>query len=63
MVRGITVANAEVFINELEIRANVKGEFSAPITLDEGENTISIISNDEDGKSSEEELTVTYEAQ
>jgi hypothetical protein len=62
-VKGTTSANAEVFVNETELKANAKGEFSTTITLDEGDNIISIVANDEDGNSSEQEVTVTYEAE
>ncbi len=62
-VKGTTVPNAEVYVNDVELRADTKGEFSTPITLYDGENTISVAANDTNGNASEEELTVTYDAQ
>jgi hypothetical protein len=59
-VRGKTKAGAEVFVNELETKADANGDFSVSITLDEGENYIIIMANDADGNVAESELTVTY---
>lgn len=59
-IKGITVARADVFINDLELKADSKGNFTAQLTLDEGENEIIIVANDEDGNVAEKELTVTY---
>ncbi|OGK23160.1 hypothetical protein A2954_00530 [Candidatus Roizmanbacteria bacterium RIFCSPLOWO2_01_FULL_37_12] len=60
-VMGITETNAEVFINETELRADLQGNFSSTITLEEGENVIVITASDEEGNYSEKTLTVTYE--
>lgn len=59
-VRGRTAPNAEVFINEVETRADASGNFSATVPLEEGENYILVVANDERGSFSEKELTVTY---
>ena len=59
-VRGRTAANAEVFVNELETRADAGGNFSASLTLEEGENYIIVMANDAMGNVAEAELTVTY---
>ncbi|MEK7127139.1 MAG: hypothetical protein AAB838_00245 [Patescibacteria group bacterium] len=61
IIKGVTIPKAEVFINDLELVADAKGNFSGTITLEEGDNPISIIAVDENGNSSEEEITVTYE--
>lgn len=58
-VKGKTAANAEIFVNDKEGKANANGDFSINITLDEGENTIVVISNDASGNYLEKELTVT----
>lgn len=60
-IKGATVPKAEVFINDLGLVADAKGNFSGTITLDEGDNPISIIAVDENGNYSEKEITVTYE--
>ena len=59
-VRGTTTPKADVFINELETRADAGGNFSGTLTLDEGENLIVIIVNDESGNVAEKDLTVFY---
>lgn len=60
-VSGKTKPKATVVVNEKEITADKEGNFSLNITLDEGENLISILAYDEDGNYAEEELTVNYE--
>lgn len=59
-VKGRTKANAEIFVNELETKADASGNFSVSITLDEGDNYIIIVANDADGNVAESELTVIY---
>lgn len=59
-VRGRTAPKAEVFVNDAETKADGNGDFSATVTLDEGENYILVVANDESGRFSEKELTVTY---
>lgn len=61
LVKGKTVIDAEIFINDTELKADKNGLFSGTINLDEGENTISIIANDQNGNSVEKEITVFYE--
>ncbi len=60
-VKGVTAASAEVFINDLESKADAGGNFSGTLTLDEGDNPISIIAVDENGNFAERELTVSFE--
>ena len=62
LVRGKTLPRAEVFINEVETKANSQGNFSARITLDEGENLIYVLVNDAEGNFLEKEITVTVES-
>lgn len=59
-VQGKTVPNADVFVNDTEVKANASGVFSAKITLAEGENPIMVVANDADGNAAEKEITVTY---
>jgi hypothetical protein len=59
-VSGQTVPNADVSINDVETKADTKGNFSARITLTEGDNPIVINAFDADGNNSELELTITY---
>ena len=59
-VRGKTVPNAEVFINDSEVRADASGVFSVTLTLDEGENYILVVANDDIGNYSEKDLYITY---
>lgn len=59
-VKGKTVAGAEVFINDTETKADAAGNFSATITLEEGDNYILVVANDAAGNYSEKELSVTY---
>lgn len=61
-VKGKTLPRAEVFINEVETKANSQGNFSARITLDEGENLIYVLANDAEGNFLEKEITVIVES-
>lgn len=61
-VRGKTLPNAEVFVNDTQTKADATGTFAASVTLDEGENPIVIVANDDQGNSAEQELMVTYTA-
>jgi cytoskeletal protein RodZ len=62
LVKGQTVANAEVFVNDKETKADKNGNFSLYVTLDEGENTLTVIMNDSLGNYIEKEITVTLES-
>lgn len=61
-VKGKTLPNAEVFVNEKEGRADASGNFSIGITLDEGENYLIVMANDDQGNVAEKELTITYDS-
>ncbi len=60
IVKGKTMPNAEVFVNDTNGTADTNGNFSIATSLDEGENTVIVIVNDADGNVAEQELTVTY---
>lgn len=59
VVKGQTAPGADVGINQLDVKADSKGNFSATISLDEGENTITVITNDDAGNMAEKDITVT----
>lgn len=59
-VTGKTVAGADVSVNEKDLTADADGNFSATISLDEGENPILITAGNGDGFE-EKEITVYYE--
>ncbi len=60
-VKGKTSPKAEVFANEAEGIADMNGNFSLTVQLDEGENSIIVTAVDADGKVAEKEILVTYE--
>lgn len=55
---GKTLPNADVFVNDQEVKVNANGEFSIELTLDEGENIVSVVANDENGNYAEKEITL-----
>ncbi len=61
-IKGKTKANAEVFVNDEETRADASGNFSVKLTLDEGDNPIVISANDADGNFAEKEIMVNYDS-
>lgn len=61
-IQGKTKAGADVFINDLETKADAGGNFSVTLTLDQGDNPIVVSANDADGNVAEKELTVYYES-
>ena len=63
VVQGKTSPNAEVFVNDKTATANGQGDFSAPITLEEGENIITVSANDVDGNYASSDIMVTYEGE
>lgn len=60
-VSGKTVANADVSVNDKDLKADTMGNFSTMVNLDEGDNPISVTAFDADGNTSEQEITVTYQ--
>jgi hypothetical protein len=61
VIKGTTSPKAEVFVNDKDLIADSKGNFSVTVNLDEGENTISVSANDADGNFAAEDIVVTYE--
>lgn len=60
-IKGKTAPKADVFVNELEGKADAGGNFSVTVTLEEGENYFVVLANDELGNAAEAELTVIYQ--
>lgn len=61
-ITGQTLPGAEVSINDVETTADAQGNFSGILTLDEGDNDITVSANDTNGNSAEQELTVTFDS-
>ena len=61
-VEGITGPNAEVFVNEKELRADDLGNFSTEYELFEGENNIYVSANDSQGNYAEKLIIVYLES-
>jgi hypothetical protein len=59
-VKGVTKAGADVSVNEKDTVAGSGGNFSATISLEEGDNYVIVVAVDADGNVAEQELTVTY---
>jgi hypothetical protein len=62
IVKGKTAPGAEVFVNETEGVADVNGNFSLTISLDEGDNPVIVMANDADGNVAEQDLNIIYNA-
>lgn len=60
-VTGKTYPNADVFVNDQRIKADANGNFSAKISLDEGQNQIVVTANDAYGNAAERDLNVTVQ--
>lgn len=58
---GKTEANAEVFINDSELKSDTVGNFSYNSTLEEGDNVIVITVSDDEGNFAEKTITILYE--
>ena len=58
-IQGSTESLASVVINDVEVIANTDGSFKTILTLDEGENYISIVAYNDLGNVAEREIMVT----
>lgn len=63
VVAGQTVPNADVSVNEVDLKADAAGNFSTTIRLDEGDNPIIVNAFDANGNMAEQEISVTYQTQ
>ena len=59
-ISGTTEPDTRVTVNDRIARVDTNGNFSANISLQEGDNHITIISTDQAGNSTSSSLTVTY---
>ncbi|MEK7061608.1 MAG: Ig-like domain-containing protein [Patescibacteria group bacterium] len=59
LVKGTTVANADVFVNDAETKADKDGNFKVNIDLEEGGNEIFVTANDVDGNYAEGSVKIT----
>ena len=62
-VFGKTKANVEIYVNDIQTKADEKCYFSLNYNLDEGENLLTITANDQDGNYAEKEITVILQTQ
>lgn len=60
-VKGTTAANAEVYVNDRQTKADASGAFTVSLALEEGDNYILVAAADQNGGYSEKELTVSYQ--
>ncbi len=61
-VIGKTSPNADVFVNDVQAKADSTGNFFVNYSLDEGENVLTVVANDDKGNYAEKELTVYLES-
>ena len=57
-IKGQVNPNAYVIVNETDVTLRGNGEFVQQVTLDEGENYISIVAYDDEGNATERELLI-----
>ena len=60
VVKGHTVPAADIFVNDTEVTADAGGNFTAQVSLDEGDNIVTVTANDSNGSYAEKDFTVTY---
>lgn len=60
-IKGKTVANAQVFVNDAETKADSSGYFSVSLPIEEGENEIIVVANNDNGEYAEQSVMVTLE--
>lgn len=59
--KGTTSPNADIAINEIDVKADSTGVFSGTLTLEEGDNPVEISASDESGLTNYWDGTITYE--
>lgn len=62
IVKVKTVPNADVSVNDIDLKADAQGNFSTSLTLDDGENDITVVAVNDQGQSAEKDLTITYDS-
>lgn len=60
-IKGKTISNAFVFVNDQEFKADSNGNFSTTVILEEGENYILAVVSDDYGNSVEKDILVNLE--
>lgn len=63
LIKGMTVPQTLIMVNEFELTADTQGNFSKSLSLDEGENYINIVAYNSEGQVVEKELIVTRAVQ
>ena len=59
---GKTIADGSVFVNDQELKADINGNFSTSVTLEEGQNEIYVVAADDLGNSIEKDIIVNLES-
>jgi len=59
-VKGATTPDAVVTVNGSLVSVNADGTFDAPVTLQEGPNTVQVTASNVSGAEQDQVLTVTY---
>jgi len=59
---GKTNPDADVFINNKQLKADASGNFSSTVSLDEGQNSIIVVVNDNNGNSAEKQVNIILES-
>lgn len=57
-VAGKTAPNADIAVNEKDIKADSSGNFSTTITLESGDDEINVVANDNKGNFAEQSISV-----
>ncbi len=60
-IKGKTISNGFVFVNDQEFKADSNGNFSTTVILEEGENYILVVVSDYYGNSVEKDILVNLE--
>lgn len=60
-IKGKTISNGFVFVNDQEFKADSNGNFSTTVILEEGENYILVVVSDDYGNSIEKDILVNLE--
>lgn len=59
-ITGKTAPNADVSVNDVDLKADAQGNFTSTVSLEEGDNEIIVTATDDTGAVSEASLTLTY---
>lgn len=57
-IKGQVNPKAHLIVNETDVTLGANGEFAQQVTLDEGENYISVVAYDDEGNATERELLI-----